>query len=371
MDSILNGFLIFGIIQAFVFSGLLISKRKRNTSDIIMTTWLLLFAIHSYLILVNNNTESLIIQVIPINFTLLYGPFLCLYVEEIMSKDKHVNNQKLLHFVPFIILIILSIIFYKSDILLKVLAFSGVVSGVIYCVLTYTQLKQHKKYIDTHFSNIENINLNWIKRLLSGLIAIWIGTVIIVFITRFLDVQLPINWFFLLIPLLISYLGYYGLKQQIVIFGNEQKSEIVATKTQIISKTQQTYKKSGLQKDDMISIYEKLEKLMETQQLYLQPSLSLKELSQKSKIPQHHITQTLNDYASINFYDYINAYRINMFKQKIQQGDAENFSLLGIAFDCGFNSKSSFNRIFKKTTGQSPSEYKNNLTKYADLQLPT
>lgn len=364
MISILNGLLIFGIIQVFVFSGLLISKKERNTSDLIMITWLLSFAVHSFLILVNANTSSLILQVIPINFTLLYGPFLWLYVKEIMEKDKCLNNQKMLHFVPFIIFIILSIIFYKSNILLKLLAFSGLVSGILYCILTYKQLNTHTKQIVNNFSNIEKINLDWIKKMLWGLTVIWIGVFFVVFISRFLSVKLPMNWFFMFIPLLISYLGYYGLKQQIISVKPTielSKKESASQQKQPTYKAQQTYKKSGLQKQDMFSIYNTLENLMQTQQLYLQPTLSLKELSEKSNIPQHHITQTLNNYASVNFYDYINAYRIATFKQKIQQGEAENFSLLGIALDCGFNSKSSFNRIFKNSTGKSPSEYKKSI----------
>lgn len=328
-----------------------------------MTTWLLLFAVHSFLILVNTNISSRIIQVVPINFPLLYGPLLWLYVKDIMGKNKRVDNQKLLHFFPFVIFIFLSIIFYKSGIFLKTLALSGVASGIIYCILTYKQLEKHKEHIVNHFSNIEKINLNWIKQLLWGLTVIWIGVFVVVFISRFLNVQLPMNWFFLFIPLFISYLGYYGLKQQII----DIEPKVESSKSKIVtSQKQQTYKKSGLQESDMLSIFDKLEQLMQTQQLYLQSTLSLKELSEKSKIPQHHITQTLNDYASVNFYDYINAYRVATFKQKIQQGDAKNFSLLGIAFDCGFNSKSSFNRIFKNSTGKSPSEYKKSISQTAD-----
>jgi AraC-like DNA-binding protein len=79
------------------------------------------------------------------------------------------------------------------------------------------------------------------------------------------------------------------------------------------------------------------------------------------QIPQHHITQTLNIYKEKSFYDYINAYRVEAFINKLQKGDSDKFSLLGLAFDCGFNSKSSFNRVFKNITGKSPSEFKKTL----------
>jgi AraC-like DNA-binding protein len=115
--------------------------------------------------------------------------------------------------------------------------------------------------------------------------------------------------------------------------------------------------KSGLLPDTMTAIHNRLLLCMQNDKLYLNPTLSLADLSEKMNLPSHHITQTLNEHARTNFYDFVNEFRVEEFKGKIKSGEAQEFSLLGIAFDCGFNSKSSFNRIFKKFTTQSPSEY--------------
>ena len=112
----------------------------------------------------------------------------------------------------------------------------------------------------------------------------------------------------------------------------------------------------------MKRIFNSLENAMRTEKMFLQTNLSLQELSNNVKIPQHHITQTLNIYKRQNFYDYVNAYRVEAFIKNLKNGDADNFSLLGIAFDSGFNSKSSFNRVFKNTTGKSPSEFKKSVS---------
>ncbi|GAB1474899.1 hypothetical protein MASR2M69_23400 [Bacteroidota bacterium] len=108
----------------------------------------------------------------------------------------------------------------------------------------------------------------------------------------------------------------------------------------------------------MQEIYEKLLNAMVSNKLFTNPTLSLQNLSDMLSIPPHHITQTLNEFVKQNFYDFVNSYRVNEFKKRVDQGDSERFSLLGIALDCGFNSKSSFNRIFKNTTGFTPSEYR-------------
>lgn len=367
--SILNGFLIFSVIQSFLFSGLFQSKKHRIKADQIMVLLLLVFAIHSFLILVNlNNPGSKFLQIIPISLTLLYGPLLFLYVISINSGLESLRKSVAWHFTPFVVFFFLSFLFFKTGVFLKIIAVSGVISGVTYCVFTYSLLEKHKKLIAKQFSYVEKINLNWVSKLVTGFMPIWIGVLILVVLNRILNFSLSLNWFFLCIPLFISYIGYYGLKQQVIFtfvqVENHTKSEAVQEDLKQQNENspkkdyEKSYKKSGLQTHDMEIIFESLENEMQTQKLYLQPTLSLKELSEKSNIAQHHITQTLNSYSKISFYDYVNTYRVEAFKERLRSSDAENFSLLGIAFDCGFNSKSSFNRIFKNTTGTSPSNYK-------------
>ncbi|MCD4771969.1 MAG: helix-turn-helix domain-containing protein, partial [Bacteroidales bacterium] len=132
--------------------------------------------------------------------------------------------------------------------------------------------------------------------------------------------------------------------------------------TEVPVKISESYKKSGLQIDNMKTIHSRLIKSMQQNRLFLNPTLSLSVLSKELNIPTHHITQTLNEYAGLSFYDFVNSFRVNEFKKGIHAPENKNFSLLGIAFDCGFNSKSSFNRIFKQKTGLSPSEFQKNTT---------
>lgn len=371
-QSILNGFLIFGIIQVFVFVGLFVSKKNRTTADLLMSAWLLLFAVHSLLILVNlNNNYSRLIQIIPISLTLLYGPLLLMYIVALCPKTIHAKKIWLWHFLPFGIYFTLTFLLPTNLIFNKILALSGAVSGLFYCLLALSKLKKHEKYIADLFSSTKGVSLNWISKLVKGIVFIWFGVFVLVIVKHMFLVKIPLDWFFITIPLFISYIGYYGLQQQLI-FGsvkacsyddNQMHDNIeVFTDTKQLSHIETAYKKSGLQKQDLENIFNVLERIMTDNKLFLEPSLSLKELSDKVKIPQHHITQTLNTYAKQSFYDYVNTYRVKLFIEKLKKGDSDNFSLLGIAFDCGFNSKSSFNRIFKKHTDCSPSEYKNKLS---------
>ncbi|MBN1186091.1 MAG: helix-turn-helix transcriptional regulator [Bacteroidales bacterium] len=370
--SILNGFLIFSIIQAFLFAGLFSSKKCRTSADMIMVSWLLLFSLHSFLILVNLNNEiSLLFQRLPVNLTLLYGPVLLIYVNELRSKIIDRKRFILWHFAPFFIFSALTFLFFDNSSFHRILALSGAVSGLLYCIITLFVLKGHKKQIVDLFSNMKGISLNWIGKLVNGVVIIWIVVFVLVILKQLVQIEIPLNWFFVAIPLFISYIGYHGFKQQVVFQsvqneGARNKQTEIEVENPLINQEQtrlddSSYKKSSLKEKDMEQIFKSLENAMKSGKLFLQANLNLQELSENVKIPQHHITQTLNKYKKQNFYDYVNAYRVEAFINKLQKGDADNFSLLGIAYDCGFNSKSSFNRVFKNVTGKSPSEFRKNI----------
>ena len=102
----------------------------------------------------------------------------------------------------------------------------------------------------------------------------------------------------------------------------------------------------------------KITHYMSTAKPYLDANLTLPQLAIMLQIPPHHLSRVINEKFGINFFDFINQYRVAEVKTKIDNPEFDNLSLLGIAFDCGFNTKSAFNRVFKKMTGMTPSEFK-------------
>ncbi len=365
-QSILNGFLIFSIIQSFIFLGLFVTKKNRISADFVMSLWLFLFAVHSLLILINLNFDSsVILRILPVNLTLLYGPLLLFYINTRCSSYNKLKSKLFLHLIPFVVFFVLTFILLNNNIFQKILSISGAVSGMLYCLLTLFYTRKHEWKIIDLYSNTEGISLGWLNKLLIGIVLVWISVFILIVTKQVFQASINLHWFFVLIPFCISYIGYHGLKQQIIFQETSLTENNLKLKTQkipdntvTVNNHHSSYKKSGLSEQDMKRVFNTLEHFMKTDKLYLIPNLNLRDLANKTQMPQHHITQTLNSFAKKSFYDYINAYRVNEFIDKLEKGEADNFSLLGIAFDCGFNSKSTFNRIFKKTTGFSPSEYK-------------
>ena len=101
----------------------------------------------------------------------------------------------------------------------------------------------------------------------------------------------------------------------------------------------------------------KIEQVMVNEKLYLNPELTLSELSDKVESHNSLISNVINTKFQKNFNDFVNEFRVNVFKEKIKDPKLQHLTLLAIAFDCGFNSKSTFNRAVKKVTGEMPSAF--------------
>uniref|UniRef100_UPI003218E5F0 helix-turn-helix domain-containing protein n=1 Tax=Chryseobacterium sp. TaxID=1871047 RepID=UPI003218E5F0 len=143
---------------------------------------------------------------------------------------------------------------------------------------------------------------------------------------------------------------FFSLRQSIVF--NQQATldmDVVAVK-------QEKTNVQDTSHSDILS--QRLLKFMETDSPYLDEELSLQKLSLLMNVSTHQLSQTINQGLNTNFYKFVNAYRIKEVKKKLKDPEFEKYSILGIAFESGFNSKSTFNKIFKEETGITPSEFK-------------
>ena len=130
----------------------------------------------------------------------------------------------------------------------------------------------------------------------------------------------------------------------------------------ILNKEEHRYQKSSLDESAMNEYEQKLKEFMAKSKIFLDSELSLDTFSLSLKIPKHHLTQLLNDRFKRNFYAFINEYRIEEAINRLKHHQ-QNENILSLAYDCGFNSKSSFNSYFKKVTGKTPTEFRKEMMK--------
>ncbi len=213
--------------------------------------------------------------------------------------------------------------------------------------------------IFNYFSTYENVNLNWLRKLVYIFGGIW--TILMIFAIVH-HVFHMFSWIFcahglsLSLSSFIILIGYYGLKQKEIFIQYPERN------IEVITEPKTKYAGIFLKETDIEHYVSKLKHFMATKKPYLGADLSLPELANKLEIPSHHLSRIINEEFDVNFFDFVNQYRIEEVKSRIGNPEFDNLSLLGIAFDSGFNTKSAFNRVFKKMTGFTPSEYKNKIS---------
>jgi AraC-like DNA-binding protein len=145
--------------------------------------------------------------------------------------------------------------------------------------------------------------------------------------------------------------SFYSIRQP-VIFDQELKQ------VHDEKKNGEKYLKSGLKEIQARDYLAKLISYVERNKPYLDRDLSIYDLSKATGIPRHYITQILNEKHKKNLYTFINEYRVKEVIERFSDPKYNNYTILAIAYDSGFNSKTTFNAIFKNQTGLTPSEFR-------------
>jgi len=198
--------------------------------------------------------------------------------------------------------------------------------------------------------------LRWLRRLLFGVIAVYVVWVLEEFISELFGLE---DTFFLLLGIsmvvLIYAMSYLGLRQP-VIFTGEVTQEAKETPEGLSDDTK--YKTSSLSPILSEGLLDELKQLMITDKLYLDSKLSLPRLADELKVSVNYLSQVINEQLNQNFFDFVNSYRIEEAKARLADEKSKNDNILTIATDAGFNSKSAFYSAFKKHTGMTPGEFR-------------
>jgi AraC-like DNA-binding protein len=295
----------------------------------------------------------------------LFGPLFYFYVRVLISKQFPFKYKYLVHALPFILIILHNIPMYLLPADEKIRILENVYTGgaliergfiqllfivhlFCYIILSYRLLKKHTENIKSTFSSIEKINLNWIRLficffLLIGSLRITLFLVTAISGTFQSDLQ---HYFQLLITIAMYAGGYRGLVQPAIFLGEEES--VPAKK----------YETSTLTAQRAEQYQKRLIEVMDTQKPYTDSTLTLQKLASLTSIPPYHLSQILNERLRQNFYDFINSYRVEEAKRLLNDETKKHYSILAIANEAGFNSKSVFNTVFKKIVQLTPSEYR-------------
>ncbi len=304
------------------------------------------------------------INAIPYSF----APLLYLYIRTLTEPQSRLSAKTAYHFSPSILFFFIysSIylippeqisryfenLYFKSSTIAYLSISISLSQAFVYIFLCLRITHAHAAKIKNSYSEIDRIGLEWIRYLVSLFIIIWI---IAVGLQSLLPEALiqnrtddAITYF--LLSLFIFSIGYRGLIQP-EIFGAD---EIRDNSPIDVSK----YKKTGLTATEAEEIKGRLIQVMERSKPFLDPVLTLPQLAEQMTISAHQLSQVINDNLNQNFYRFINQYRVQEAQLQLKQKDGQDKKLIQIAFDSGFNSLSTFNRVFKNFSKMSPSQYR-------------
>ncbi len=378
--------ILIGAFQSAFFAILVLSKKWKSISDKILAFWLTIFAVHLAFVYYSFQCGYVFyIQYghIPSGVLVIYYSLMYVYTESLTSKENIFKVKWILHLIPtaivYICIIPLAQLPYNEKVKLvtdpSANPYLNFVFGLtmliatIYLVATLRLLKKHKITIRNIFSYKENISLNWLRVLTFLLVLLWIVVSILVVYVYYLDeatskIMLPQDHMMLdmqgqsAFVAFVFLLGFFGIRQQIIYSIPLQKIE-VPTINSDANATGIRYIKSGLTKGDSETYLKALLQYMEQEKPYLNGKLSLKEVAEKMNISTNYLSQVINENLNKNFFDFVNGYRVELAKQKMSDPSNKKCTILSLAFDCGFNSKSSFNSLFKKCEGLTPTEFLN------------
>jgi AraC-like DNA-binding protein len=305
--------------------------------------------------------------------TFTYGPLLFLYVRFMTNPEKKFNWFALLHFIPFVAFFTISVIFrsvhlvrdlrgfFKPDEYISIRIIYGTcffLSITVYSILSFIEIKHHQVNLKNFVSYTSRIiTLNWLKILsISFYVAYFIFFILggLNMIGNFIPFD-PYFIIFGFIALFSFAYSFYAIKQP-EIFGQLVQSNGVN------KKDTEKYSKSGLREKQAEDYLSSLIAYVEKNKPYLDRDLTIHELSNMTGIQRHHITQVLNEKYERNFFTFINEYRVKETIERFSDPKFNNYTILAIAYDSGFNSKTTFNSIFKSMTGLTPSQYREQKT---------
>ena len=354
---------LIGISQGVFLAVLLLMKQGKTLINLPLIIYILLMSAS----LTNTLLMSVGISLSLFGFAYLadlcnlaYGLLIFLYTRNKIKGKPVLKKQDLWLLVPFTLYFIYYLLFYKdvpysntTGYLNSGIEFGGhigewlfeVVVNIGFLIASLHLLRKYHWQIRQNYSAIEKINFIVTRNLLIVCFIVYaFETLLILLLAVGFHVAEA------------SYYIIYGLFS-LTLFAFGYNELIYSNSVPVFVIKEEKYKKSTLKSDSSKQIAENLLTYMQEHKPYLNPDITLKNLSELIGEQPHILSQVINENFNQNYYEFINSYRIEEAKRLLKETEYKNYTLTAIGFEAGFNSKSAFYAAFKKSTGSTPAKY--------------
>ncbi|MDQ4141568.1 MAG: helix-turn-helix domain-containing protein [Bacteroidota bacterium] len=411
--QILQFIIVGGALQGILLSFLLFTRKTNQLANRLLGALIFFMSLQS--ILVAFDTREFFITFPHLSkigwlIPLFFGPLLYLFTRKITARAPRFRRKDLIHFIPAVITFIYLLPYYLKSTAEKIAYLNdfetarkddfGLIGQVtlfqilFYLVYSLKALHSYEKKILDTFSELEKIRLQWLKQFIYSVLIIFFVAAIAFYAKKWyvpvLTVIYHYHLHYLMVVALVYWIGYKALAQPQV-FVNRSFLQITSTDNlnQLNKETPEAtteelpltpnhqdpedsettpesvkkYQKSSLKPEESQNYLIRLLDYMEKEKPYRQSNITIQDLAALLQIPKHHLSQIINNKLDKNFYDFINQYRVAEAQLLLVDPKFKHLTNLAIAEEAGFNSKATFNAVFKKQTGQTPSEYVRSHTK--------
>ena len=308
----------------------------------------------------------------PLHF--LIAPLLFLYVRTSISRKKF-ENRNLLHFIPFGLCVVYYLPLYLKGgedklayitaalqnypplewRIRAVLVFFQATPYLVFTLLMiFNESRRSKDKVFGAGSAVNKLNLLWLRTFIIMILTIAAAGIFRLFFNFRAETML-------LFPLCFSTMvyvaAYMALKHPEALAGVGESPPV------------KKYEKSNLAPERAEIYLNRLVQVMETEKLYREGDLTVQKLAERLSMPPNHLSQIINERVGQNFTDFVNSYRVKEVQEMMVDPAKKHYSLLAIAEEVGFKSKSAFNAVFKKHANMTPSEFRK-IASTADKNQP-
>jgi len=351
---------ICAVINGFVFAFLLFEKKENRKANRFLSLMIFCMCLTftPYMLDTSIWHTHRWLAWLPFSLSYWIGPAFYFYIKTLTNAGFEFKTKDLWHFSPIILNYIHSIyhgltgernpwiwFHYFSEYLESM----AIVSIVIYMMISYRKIVTYQRSLLDNVSNTEEIDLRWIRRLI--IVVVFSFVLILVFLTISSGISGKYNldkWDGSRSMILLI---YAGILYWISISGFKQTQTLRISTSNVLPPSSEDSSQNS-------EVIQRLKDVIETQKLYTNSELGLMDLSKTVEISPRAISDAINQELGKNYYQFINEYRVQEMKEKLKDSSLTHLKIFSLAVDSGFNSKASFNRVFKTYTGYTPKEFR-------------
>ncbi|TPE42948.1 helix-turn-helix domain-containing protein [Pontibacter mangrovi] len=380
--------LVAGAVQGLLLSAILFTRKKNVLANRLLSMLILLVSFQS--VLAGFDTREFFMafpHLSKVGWLLpsLFGPLLFLFTKKLTSENPAWRRYEWLHFTPFFLIFLYLLPYYLQSAEAKMAYLDdfekaseddfGMLNQLLnllhlsYGLAALLLIRRHEQRILHNFSEIRKVRLRWLKQFIR-LVFFTILFGVTIFYARKWDLPFLTGFYhyhYLGVIICIYWIGYKALSQPAIF--QRSLALTAVPRTAVVPEPEATedtappvavsakYERSGLSEAAVDAYLLQLLEYMQEQKPYRNSDLTIQELAEAMGMAKHHLSRVINERLGKNFFEFVNEYRVNEAKRLLVHPDFSHYTTLAIAMEAGFNSKATFNAVFKKLTAMTPTAY--------------